>query len=373
MNMQNIGIDCRLAGIRHAGIGRYTENLVKRLPLLSSEYLWIFFFTDKDQAEQVLGKSISLPNVKVVFAPAKHYSLSEQLQLPKLFKQESLSLLHVPHFNVPLLYGGKLIITIHDLLWHEYRGLSFTTLPSWLYHLKYVGYQLVVGQAVAKATTILVPAQTIKRTLLRYYPSAEKKIVVTKEGVDDKLQNPVGVQNKATDKNLLYIGSLYPHKNLKVVIDALPKLPDYQLLVVGTRNVFQERVAEYVKQKKLEHQVKFLGYVSDEDLQTLFTKTRALVQPSLSEGFGLTGVEAMAMHVPLLASDIPIFKEIYQDGALYFDPHLPDSFVEAVKTLEDLSSVEHTKFVKTAAKVGEQYSWDSMAKETLEAYKHILQ
>lgn len=374
--MQNIGIDCRLAGIRHAGIGRYIENLVKRLVVLEPDFHWILFFYDQEQAQQVLGDVIHLPQVEVILTPIRHYSLAEQLQLPQNFRHQDLDLLHVPHFNVPLRYKGKLIITIHDLLWHEYRGMAFTTLPSWLYYLKYLSYRFIVSQAVHKALKILVPAETIRLTLLHFYPELSQKITVTKEGVDDRLlvaRSPV-TQSPAKNQSkiLLYVGSLYPHKNLKLVIDALAELPGYELWIVGTRNVFQERVQAYVSEKGLVGQVKFCGYLSDQELSDLRQKVTALVQPSFSEGFGLTGLEAMAFQIPLLASDIAIFKEIYQDGAIYFDPHSLQSFVAACQKLSMYDLAEQKKLLAHASHVAEQYSWDKTAVETLQAYRQLL-
>ena len=131
--MPTIGIDCRLAGLKHAGIGRYVANLVSRLPKLDSQINWVLFFSDSEQAQEVLPNNQDIPLIKIIFAPIKHYSLAEQVQLPTIFNQEKLDLLHVPHFNVPWFYKGKTVITIHDLLWHEYRGLNATTLSPWKY------------------------------------------------------------------------------------------------------------------------------------------------------------------------------------------------------------------------------------------------
>src|SRR5258708_33114315 len=181
-----IGIDCRLAGNQHAGIGRYIENLVVRLPNLAPEIYWVYFFHNQAQANEVLP---SVPkNVKVVLTPFRHYSLSEQLKLPSVFAQEKLNLLHVPHFNAPLFYKGKLLITIHDLLWHEQQGLDVTTLPKWQYYAKYAAYRYVTTQAVKKAAAIFVPAETIKQVVATYYPAAQNKIIVTKEGIDERLE-----------------------------------------------------------------------------------------------------------------------------------------------------------------------------------------
>ena len=177
-----IGIDCRLAGSKHAGIGRYTESLLLNLLKKDLKTNWVLFFYDKDQAKNVLKNQIKKKNVQVVIAPIKHYSLEEQLRLPKIFKSTKLDLLHVPHFNIPIFYKGKLVVTIHDLLWHEYKGGSATTLSPTKYFLKYLFYKIIARLAVTKAKKIIVPAQTIKDTVIKFYPKTKNKIVITKEG-----------------------------------------------------------------------------------------------------------------------------------------------------------------------------------------------
>ena len=115
--------------------------------------------------------------------------------------------------------------------------------------------------------------------------------------------------------------------------------------------------------------MEFLGYVPDAELVELYQKVTALVQPSFSEGFGLTGIEAMSVGTSVLASDIPIFKEIYQDVAFYFSPHSTASFIQAVHALEqnpDEKNFEGMQLAKT-------YSWEKMAAQTLEAYAQSTQ
>jgi hypothetical protein len=87
---------------------------------LDDQVEWIIFFTDRAQATEVLGPdwATALTQVSVKYTPIQHYTLEEQLKLPRIFNSSQLDLLHVPHFNVPLAYQGKLIVTIHDLLWH---------------------------------------------------------------------------------------------------------------------------------------------------------------------------------------------------------------------------------------------------------------
>lgn len=359
-----IGIDCRLSGIRHAGIGRYVYNLIQRLPTLAPDVEWVFWFAEQSQADEVSDA----PNVTKLLAPVRHYTVREQWQMPKYFHQRKLDVLHVPHFNIPLLYRGKMVVTIHDLLWHEQRGTSVTTLPSWQYWLKYTAYRFVTTQAIQRAQKIFVPAKTIRDTVLRYYPKVTDKLVITKEGAT-ALVSPNTHSHLAKHTTLLYMGSLYPHKNLKIVLQALELDSELRLIVVGSRSVFQDQLQQQARDLGVEDRITFAGYVPDQKLATYFNKVTALVQPSLSEGFGLTGVEAMAAGVPVVASAIPIFQEIYGKEAAFFEPHEPKSLLRAVAKV---STWDRAKYQHRAQAWIKQYSWDEMAKQTLATYYSLF-
>jgi glycosyltransferase involved in cell wall biosynthesis len=365
-----IGIDCRLAGSAHGGIGRYIENLIIHLPTENTKFEWVFFFFDRQQLRAIFPEGQLPANCHVIYAPIRHYTLKEQLRMPSIFYRAKLDALHVPHFNIPWFYFGKTIVTIHDLLWHEYKGRHVTTLSAWQYWIKHLVYTWTVQQAVNRAHSILVPAQTIKDTITKYYPRCASKIVVTKEGIAEPFllagKKKLGDSSAGISPTLVYVGSLYPHKNVRVVIDSLEKLPNYKLALVGTRNVFQDEVRKYVELKKLTNKVQFLGYLADEELIELYRQATALVQPSLSEGFGLTGVEAMAVGLPVIASDIPIFHEIYQQAALFFNPKLATSFTETVKRLE---KSDRKYFIQQGKRVVKEYSWPQMAEDTLQVYQ----
>jgi len=362
-----IGIDCRLSGNAHAGIGRYIEELILRLPKIGRANRWVLFFYSQKQANDFLEKIIPKPvNIKIIIAPIKHYSLEEQLKMPSIFAKQNLDLLHIPHFNVPIFYQGKLIVTIHDLLWHEFRGLNVTTLQPYLYYIKYWAYRFITTMAIKKAHKVIVPAQTIKKTLLKYYPWAKNKVTITKEGHSNKFKPRSDIGERKINKTLLYVGSLYPHKNISVVLKSLKSLPEYHLEIIGSRSIFQDQIKAKVIKLDICHQVDFLGFISDKELNTKMSSSFALVQPSLSEGFGLTGVEAMAAGIPVIASDIPIFKEIYQDGAIFFNPEYPTDFVKAVNILE---KINRNQIIKKGIKIASHYSWDTMTEKTLAIYQ----
>ena len=363
--MKRIGIDCRLAGKEHAGIGRYIENFVQRAVTVP-DFEWVLFFHDQRQAQAVLpGKT---PHVKRVYVPVKHYSFKEQLVLPGLFLKEKLDLLHVPHFNIPLLYPKKMVVTIHDLLWHEQRGTTVTTLPMWQYWFKYLGYRFTVGQALRRAKRIFVPTHTVKNIVKKYHPSSISKIVVTPEGVAQEYLAVKQVKKRpVVEKQLVYTGSFYPHKNVRLVIQALPFLPNFKLILVGARNVFQDDLEKYIQHHHLQNRIEFAGFLSDQKLIALYQRSYALVLPSFSEGFGLPGLEAMAVGLPVVASDIPVFREVYGEAAAYFNPRSVSELVETLHTLGPSRSI----LVADGKKRVKHFSWETMVKQTLRRYSAL--
>src|SRR3989338_6974632 len=115
--MAKIGIDCRLWGSKNAGIGRYTENLVRNLAQVDSINQYVLYCKKEEEAS--LPKR---PGWKTIIVNSPLYTLREQLSLPGILNKENLDLMHFPHFNVPILYKGKFIITIHDLLWFNNKN-----------------------------------------------------------------------------------------------------------------------------------------------------------------------------------------------------------------------------------------------------------
>lgn len=395
LHKKRIGIDARLSGKKNAGIGRYIENLLVRLPLEKPEIKWVYFFYDKKQlAEltQVFGQlnekekmgvtaADFLSRFEVIYAPISHYSWSEQKQMPAIFEAANLDLLHIPHFNVPLFYRGKIVITIHDLLWHEKKGLTATTLSPMVYWLKYGLYRFLVGQAVRKAIKILVPTQTTAEHVGYYYPKVAGKIVVTKEGFyrsrnENKSANELQELRDKINKIslptefLLYVGSLYPHKNVEVILQSLAKyLPDKKLVIVGARSIFLEKTQKIVAKLKLEKRVLFLGFVDDEELAIIYQQSLALIQPSFWEGFGLTGLEAMSFGAPVIASDIPVFHEVYAQAALYFDPNSAKDLAERI---EQLTPNQRKKMIALGRQQIQSFDWQKMVHQTWQVYKQAL-
>lgn len=231
------------------------------------------------------------------------------------------------------------------------------------------------GQAIKRAEKIIVPSQFVMEELIKQYKIAKNKIVVTYEGVDKNKKpgdNAILKKYKITKPYLLYVGNVYPHKNIEKLIEAIKILnqPLITLVVVCARNVFSERLKKLITQSGAESFVKMAGYVPDDELAVLFWEAEAFVFPTLSEGFGLPGLEAMALGCPVICSDIPVLREVYQEAALYFDPVNPADIAEKIKLfLSDKTLREKLK--NLGSELAGKYSWSRMAKETLSVYQSV--
>lgn len=169
-------IDARLYGAEHTGNGRYTMNLVQNLAELDSTNEYIVLLR-KEKFDQIL-----LPeNFKKVKTDFKHYGFEEQIKLPFIISKYKPDLVHFPHFNVPFLYFGKYIVTIHDLIMHKFKGGEATNRPFPIYLIWRLGYYISFAKAVFGSIKIIVPSITIKKELLNNYKINEEKVEVIYE------------------------------------------------------------------------------------------------------------------------------------------------------------------------------------------------
>jgi glycosyltransferase involved in cell wall biosynthesis len=386
--MKKILIDCRFWGPKHTGLGRYAQNLVENLLKLSKKYHFYLLFSKLDFKVAPIGKD---KNITPVFSQSRHYSVKEQLEIPLILLKIRPDLIHFPHFNTPVLSRYKTIITIHDLIKHYSKGLETTTRDPWSYLLKYAGYKLVFKNSVQKARQIIVPSEFVKKDLLKVYKLSGDKVKVVYEGVEKqflKFKKPEVEKNSQaikflkslyiTEPYLVYIGNAYPHKNLERLIFAVKKINISQkqknqnpvnLVIVSGRDVFWERLKNEVERQEANNFIKLPGYLSDNKLSLLLRHALAFVNPSTMEGFGLPGVEAMACYCPVICSNIPVFKEVYQNAALFFNPENVDSIKNRIFKLINFTPSQRLRLIKRGKKQADKYSWEKCAQKTLNTYE----
>jgi len=182
---------------------------------------------------------------------------------------------------------------------------------------------------------------------------------------------------KESNLYFIYVGNAYPHKNLKRLIEAMVSLnkkvkENIELYLVSSRNVFTKRLEKLIMKLEAEDYIKLLGFVPDEKLKVLYKRSLAFVFPSISEGFGLPGLEAMNSQTLVACSDIPVFKEIYKDVPIYFNPFDVNSISDSMKLILDIDPEAREKRIEKGLELAKTYSWSKMARETLEVYRSAI-
>ena len=394
MNIRNnknikIGIDARFYGPIGKGLGRYTQEIVDNIIRIQPDNEYVIFLSKANFDEFISGNK----NVKKVLADVGWYTLKEQLFFPWFIYREQLDLMHFPHFNVPIFYFKKFVVTIHDLILTKYPTQKATTLNPLIYKLKNLGYKIVIWSAVKRAKKIIAVSEFTKQDIISNFKIEPDKIIVTYEGVANLAKgNDTLFTAKLNDKEilssyninfsfLLYVGNAYPHKNLEKLIDVFSAIyknnPNLKLVLVGRDDYFYTKIKQYAiktglyDNNKTEQPIIFPGYVPDAELEILFKKALVYVFPSLYEGFGLPPLEAMAKGCPVISSDRSSLPEILGEAAIYFDPKEIDDIKEKVELVINNQELRKTMIARGLEQV-KKYDWWDCAYKTLAVYKEIL-
>jgi glycosyltransferase involved in cell wall biosynthesis len=382
-----IGIDARFYGSLGKGLGRYTEKLLEHLQSLDQEHQYVVFLRPENFAEFVPVN----PRFTKVAVDISWYGLAEQTVFVALLYRHHLDLVHFPHFNVPLLYRKKFVVTIHDLILVHYPTLRNTTRTAFLYWLKFFVYRLVIASAIRRAEHILTVSYFTKHDLEKHYPHAKDKITVTYEAADPycliippdterALLERLGLlpSSPAQEKlrrdiiqpYFLYVGNAYPHKNLSLLFACARAFPESKLVLVGKEDFFYAKLKQEAKEKAGKNVI-FAGFLTDRELATLYRFARAYLFPSLYEGFGLPPLEAMAHGTPVLSSDRGSLPEILGQAALFFDPTRESSLVTALQNLESDSHLWHSMQKRGYEQVI-KFRFQDMAALTHQVYTAVL-
>jgi len=350
-----IAIDCRLW--HEGGVGRYLRNLIYELSKIDLKNEYTLFFHNK---APVIGKE----NFRTQVTNAKWHTLAEQFIFGRELAEGQFSLVHFPYFSHPVFYRRPFVITIHDLTIKHFPTGRATTKSLLMYKLKHQAYLKVLAHGVRESRDILVPSQFVKDDLLANYKVSENKIKVTYEGLGNEFNGvrPTKPAN-APSNFLLYVGNSYPHKNVEFLLKVLVKIQIKESLVVyGPEDFFTTRLKRLVTRLGLGDKIIFMKHQTEAELIWLYAHAKALVLPSLGEGFGLPVVEAARFNCPQVLSNLPVFREIAPPGTVFFDPR------------DELSLAQQLSNLPKQVKVGEAYfakfSFAKMARETLAVYNN---
>lgn len=309
-----IAIDARFYGTGHTGLGRYTTNVLKYLPNHLPNYTLQVLLRDDQFTSFKAAK-----NVQKVRADVPHYSLAEQILLPLLLTKLKPDLYYTLHFNAPIALPTPMIVTVHDLIKSHFTGIDTTTRAPWLYGLKRLGYNKVIKHTLNHAKDIIVPTGTVKNDILSMFTDIKPELIHAIPEAPDEIFRRKKIQNNRAylpQNYLLFVGNAYPHKNLSILLEAI-KNTAHELVIIAKPSSFLTHVLASFDQTRI-HVLSNLG---DAQLMAVYRHAQVLVTPSLMEGYGLVGLEALMVGTPVIASNIPVYREVYGDKVTYFDPH----------------------------------------------------
>ncbi|MFV8844169.1 glycosyltransferase family 4 protein [Serratia fonticola] len=236
------------------------------------------------------------------------------------------------HHAIPFIKNQ--VITIHDL-----RPYFF---PDSL--LQKIYFRYILPGVARKCSAIFTVSLTVKNQLIEHFGIEPEKIHVIYNSINNDEFSAIDSSNS---NNILAVGANWKHKNIHSFIKASIVWRDkFNLRIVCSNTSYSECLKELVKTEKLEGCVTFLHDIPFEKLKLELSNAWCLIYPSIDEGFGIPPIEAMASNTPVIASDIPVFREVLGDSAVYVDPSCNNSWSLALDTLEKQRAhyIEQGKF-----------------------------
>lgn len=363
--MKKVGIDMRLYS--QTGVGVYLRNLLHELiPILPQDTQFYLYVLPEDSA-----KIPEDPHITVKKAPYRWHTVSEQAGFLNEINRDSLDLMHFTYFGYPMFYKRNFIATVHDITPLLFQTGKASTKNPLLYQFKYTVFQLILKTQIKNAAAIITPTRTVKQQLEETFglPTANK-ITPVYEGVNFELvssREDISLYHRYTKPYLLYVGNFYPHKNLERLVNAYREInTNVPLLLVGPDDFFAKRLKEILKGFEHRPNIHFFHQPSVDQLHFFYKHAIAFVHPTLSEGFGLPLVEAAYFNVPVIASDIPVVRELLGSSYIPFDPYSTDDIAAKINGfIADPATPDYRPIMPN-------FSFSKMAKATLDLYlKHL--
>lgn len=344
--MSTVAIDCRYLG--NSGIGRHIEGILDYLNYEKDEFVLI-------GKKEVLDKT-SYPARKI-YCESHPFSVNGLTDFP-VKEVNKCDYFYTPDFIIPLGVRTRVLSTLHDVVFLEYKECCNGAADKLI--KKYM-----IKRAMKKSEKIFTVSQFSKNRILHFFPHCKKEIKVIYNGVSRSFID-FDASSCVKSDYFVYVGNIKKHKGLKTLLSAYEKIKEkgdgIKLYVLGSEENFRTSDAETAEKIK-KSDICFTGYKSGEDLMRFIAEAKALVQPSLYEGFGLPPLEALYLKTKPVISDIEVFKEIYSGADVVFFRS-----EDAQDLCEKLLHVDPVVNPDKNAAVFEKYNFKTVAEKVQEEF-----
>ncbi len=379
-----IGLLTQKIDTKRAGIGNYAYNLLTNFSNSHQKYPrhQITIIHNKKTADPIYQKYAQLiPNIpKFPFSR----TVNELFFLPNLLEKKGFDLIHSTQFHQSLAVKRKYrtVLTIHDLAPLRY--------PQTHQAMTVFQHKFLLKKTCINSEKIIAVSHSTKNGIIKLLKISPEKIIViplaSRSGFSPRSkQKIIQVKQKYGLLNpdqgyqyLLSVGTLEPRKNLLRLIKAFHlakkqtanQLREVKLVICGQRGWKYQPIFDLIKKLHLQKEIKFIGYVPDQDLARLYSGALCLAYPSVYEGFGLPLLEAMSCSCPVMTSNVSSMPEVAGKAAYLVDPFSISEISQALIALSTSEKLRKALKRKGLARV-KNFSWQRTAQQTLDVYDQI--
>jgi glycosyltransferase involved in cell wall biosynthesis len=361
------------------GVGYYAWNIIRWLPRVDPDATYIAWYT---HARRLLGRPPIFRDVRArnfiersMPIPTRWWNrMEDRFGLPRIEWLIRFDVFFATNYFPPPTKTGRLVVTVHDLAFRLYPETAPHATPRWLE---------AIERAISQSREVVVPSESTKRDLIDLYPIDPERITVTPLGVDPEAfrRLPANDVDRVRERfrlerpYFLFLGGIEYRKNLHRLVQAFASLSTDEALVIAGAPVAWNTEGWGLLRPTLEtmrpeqrRRVVLTGYVSDHDKAALMAGARALVYPSLYEGFGLPVVEALAAGTPVLTSDVSALPEVAGDAALLVDPSDVESIADGLRRLSEDEALRK-RLAEAGPPRAAGFTWEAAARRTAQVLR----
>ena len=393
-----IGIDAS-CWVNRRGFGRYTSELVRALLEVDEHNEYVLFmdaatarhaeeFPDERRARRVVVSTTAAATQAASAEGSR--SLRDLLAMRRAVADwgDRLDVFYFPadYTYFPVRTPARVVVTKHDMTDRRVPELLFPTVRSRLF------WEAKIRLAMWRADLVFTVSETSRRDIMQAFRLGPGRVRVVSDAVDPSFTPaPAGVERdrvlarcgfSASDRLLLYVGGISPHKNLDTLVRAFARWvrtpdadPRVRLALIGDyeADVFHSSypaIKDLVARESLEARVRFTGYLPDDDLRHFLSAADALVMASFYEGFGLPALEAMACGAPVIAADAGALPEVVGDAGLLFDPRSVEALADALGRVLGDDALRRDMSRRGLGRAA-QFNWHASARAALAAFEEL--
>ncbi|GHU78718.1 glycosyl transferase family 1 [Bacteroidia bacterium] len=372
-----IGFEAKRAIQNNTGLGNYSRFVIEVL----SEYYpdnSYFLFAPKDKGNNRLKTLLSRRNIIFIFPSGLSKWLSALWRIfgsKRKINRNRVEIFHGLSNELPVNIrstGVKMVVTIHDLIFLRY--------PQYYHWIDRIIYRWKFRRACRQADTIIAISECTKRDIISFFRIPEEKIKVVyqncnpvfKQRVPDDKRKQIVEKHQLPEQFILYIGSIESRKNLLLTVKALTQIPEeIHLVAIGKSTPYQQEIAQYAHNMKLEFRLHIKNDFPCEDLPAVYQSAALFVYPSFFEGFGIPVIEALSCGVPVIAATGSCLEEAGGPDSIYVNPH--DEVELANKILGVLNNKDLAKkMVEQGFEYMKRFEPKRIAGELMEVYRQSM-